>query len=98
MNEEGYSWPEAVLTLAVIMIVFYTLLPLATSMTVRLHLNKLEMYAAETALQGAIYFHAYGLIEGNRQFGGVNYHWVIEEQSVCVSYKLNEEKIVKCIQ
>ncbi|MCG7336367.1 hypothetical protein MHZ95_13950 [Sporosarcina sp. ACRSM] len=98
MNEEGYSWPEAILTLSVIMMVFYTLLPLATAMTIRLHLNKLEMYAAETALQGAISFHAYGLIEGSRQFEEVDYQWVIEGQAVCVSYLVNEEKKMKCVQ
>ncbi len=97
MNEEGYSWPEAVLTLSVIMVIFYTLLPVATAMTIRLHLSKLETYAAETALQGAIYFHAYGLMEGSRQFEEVDYHWVIEGQAVCVSYIVNEEKMTKCI-
>ena len=38
------------------------------------------MYAAETALQGAIYFQAYGLMEGDRQIDGVDYQWVIEGQ------------------
>lgn len=97
MNEKGFSWPEAILALSVIMVVFGTLLPLASAMTARLHMKKLEMYAAETALQGAIYFNAYGSTEGNRHFEGVDFQWVIEEKSVCVSYRLSEKNITKCV-
>ena len=64
MNEGGYSWPEAILTLTIVMIIFGTLLPLASSMTSKLQMKKAQMYAAETAFQGAIYFKAYGLMEG----------------------------------
>lgn len=52
MNEGGYSWSEAILTLMIVMTVFGTLLPLATTMTLKLQMKKSQMYAAETALQG----------------------------------------------
>ena len=64
MNEGGYSWPEAILTLTIVMVIFGTLLPLASTMTSKLQMKKMQMYAAETALQGAIYFKAYGLTGG----------------------------------
>ena len=56
MNEEGYSWPEAVLTLAVIMIVFVHSFPLATTMTSRLHLNKMECMQLKLRYKGLFIF------------------------------------------
>ena len=46
------------------MLVFGTLLPFASAITAQLQLKKLEMYAAETALQGAVYFKSHGLTVG----------------------------------
>ena len=43
--------------------------------------------------QGAIYFKAYGLMEGVRQVDGVDYDWTIDGQSVCVSYEVADEDI-----
>lgn len=97
MNEGGYSWPEAILTLTIVMVIFGTLLPLASTMSLKLQIKKSQMYAAETALQGAIYFKAYGLLEGVRQVDSVNYDWVIEGQSVCVSYNIVNQARRKCV-
>lgn len=97
MNEGGYSWPEAILTLTIVMVIFGTLLPLASTMSLKLQMKKSQMYAAETALQGAIYFKAYGLLEGVRQIDGVNYDWSIEGQSVCVSYSIADQDGRKCV-
>ena len=62
MNEEGYSWPEAILTLTIVIVIFGTLLPFASLVTSKLQMKKAHMYAAETAHRGAIYFSAYGLM------------------------------------
>ena len=97
MNEGGYSWPEAILTLTIVMVIFGTLLPLASTMSLKLQMKKSQMYAAETALQGAIYFKAYGLQEGVREVDGVNYKWSIEGQSVCVSYSIVNRAGRKCV-
>ncbi|WP_203246922.1 hypothetical protein [Sporosarcina beigongshangi] len=97
MNEGGYSWSEAILTLTIVMVIFGSLLPLATTMTSKLQMKKMQMYAAETALQGAIYFKAHGLTAGYRQVDEVDYHWSIEGQAVCVSYHMVEQPIRKCV-
>ncbi len=97
MNEGGYSWPEAVLTLTIVLVIFGTLLPLASTMSLKLQMKKTQMYAAETALQGAIYFKVHGLLEGGRQVDGVNYDWSIEGQSVCVSYSIVNRASRKCV-
>jgi hypothetical protein len=97
MNEGGYSWPEAVLTLTISIVIFGTLLPFATSVTSKLQLRKAQMYAAETAFQGAIYFSAYGLKEGVRRINDVDYEWTINGESVCVSYEIIDETFSKCV-
>jgi len=97
MNEGGYSWPEAILTLTIVMVIFGTLLPLASTMSLKLQMKKSQMYAAETALQGAIYFKAHGLLEGVREVDGVSYDWSIEGQSVCVSYNIVNQVHRKCV-
>lgn len=97
MNEGGYSWPEAILTLTIVIVIFGTLLPFATTVTSKLQIKKAQMYAAETALQGAIYFSSYGLREGVRQVEGVDYEWVINGQSVCVSYMIVDKAFSKCV-
>ncbi|WP_124071459.1 hypothetical protein [Filibacter tadaridae] len=79
------------------MVTFGTLLPFASTMTVNLQLKKAAMVAAETAYQGAITFSAYGLTEGTRQVKDVDYDWVIDEQSVCVSYTPFGEELSKCV-
>ena len=97
LNEGGYSWPEAILTLMIVMVIFGTLLPFASGITFKLQMKKMQMYASETALQGAINFQAYGLIEGSRLVDGVAYDWAIEGQSVCVVYRIVDEDIRKCV-
>ncbi|MFJ7933740.1 hypothetical protein [Sporosarcina sp. NPDC096371] len=97
LNEGGYSWPEAILTLVIVMVVFGTLLPFATVITSKLQMKKMQMYATETALQGAIYFQAYGLTEGTRQVDEVAYNWTVEGHSVCVQYRVVDEDIKKCV-
>ena len=97
MSEGGYSWPEAVLTLTIVIVIFGTLLPFSSIVTSKLQVKKAHMYAAETAYQGAIYFRAYGLMEGVRQVDGVDYDWTIDGQSVCVSYEIVEKVFNKCV-
>ena len=86
MNEKGYSWPEAILTLTILIVIFGTLLPLATKVATTLHNKKLSMYAGETAYQGAIYFSAYGFMEGVRFFDETQFDWIIKGKSICVTY------------
>lgn len=97
MNEGGYSWPEAILTLTIVMTIFGTLLPLASTLTSKLQMKKSQMYAAETVLQGAIYFKAYGWMEGGREIDGIAYDWLVEGQVVCVTYRVVEKDMRKCV-
>jgi hypothetical protein len=97
MNEGGYSWPETILTLTIVIVIFGTLLPLSTFVTSNLQLKKAAMHASETAFQGAIYFNAYGLLEGVRRIEEIDYKWSINGRAVCVSYEIVDKVFDKCV-
>ena len=97
MNQKGYSWPEAILTLTALMVIFGTLLPFATKMTSKLNDKKLAMHAAETAFHGTIAHHAYGKLSGVRQVEKMEYEWRIESDSICVSYRISSRVVTKCL-
>ena len=97
MDEKGYSWPEAILTLAVLIVIFGTLLPLATKMTTTLYRKELTMHAAETAYQGVITYGAYGVSAGRRSYEGTDFDWEITENSICVTYLAFDKVAEKCV-
>ena len=97
MDEKGYSWPEAVLTLTIIVVIFSTLLPLATKMTTTLHNKKIAMHAAETAYKGTIAYHAYGVREGEQSIEGIQFNWIVHGHSICVSYSPSTEVVTTCV-
>ncbi|WP_438310730.1 hypothetical protein [Sporosarcina sp. FA9] len=97
MNEKGYSWPEAMLTLTIVLIIFGTLLPLATKTTAAIHTKKQLMRAAETAYHGSILFKAYGIDSGTHTIDDLNYNWKIGGNFVCVSYLVIDKEEEKCL-
>lgn len=97
MNEKGSFWLESMLTLSVVVVIFGTLLPLATKVTSKLYERKLAMHAAETAYYGSILYRSYQLTEGTREIDGKYFDWVIEGQAICVVYEQSGEETAKCI-
>lgn len=97
MTEKGYSWPEAMLTLMITMMIFGTLLPFASSMTRKLDTKKIEMIAAEIALEGIIIYNSHALTTGNREVDQISYEWYYDGTVICVSYREFEKVSEKCI-
>jgi hypothetical protein len=97
VNENGYSWAEAILTLTIVVVIFGTLLPFVTKMASMLHEKKLGMYAAETAYQGTIAYDAYRIKEGIRQVESAKFEWLINGNSICVFYLSNDKVSQKCV-
>lgn len=97
MNEKGYSWPEAILTLGIMVVIFGSLLPFASVMIDKLNDKKLAMYAAETAMQATIVWRMHGVFEGNRIMDDVVFEWVIVEHGICVEYLSRDKVEKKCI-
>ncbi|MFS0689730.1 hypothetical protein AB1K89_10850 [Sporosarcina sp. 179-K 8C2 HS] len=98
INEKGYSWPEAMLSLVVITVIFGTLLPLYSHLSERLEMKKMAMHAAESAYHGAILYHAYGMMAGTNRIEKSVYQWSIDSEGICVTYHYIEREFVKCIE
>ncbi|MFC5603541.1 hypothetical protein [Sporosarcina koreensis] len=97
MNEKGYSWPESILSLVIITVIFGTLLPFYSHMSAHLEMKKLSMHAAESAYHGAIFYHAYGMLAGVNRIEKTVYNWSVESERICVTYHYIERELVKCI-
>ncbi|PIC65313.1 hypothetical protein CSV79_01440 [Sporosarcina sp. P13] len=87
MNEKGQSWPEAMLSLAIIMVIFSSLLPMAMKLTTSVVAKKHAMIAAQTSYQAAIYYRASGQTTGVRTHEDLDYHWTVNEEEICVLYE-----------
>ncbi|WP_025784743.1 hypothetical protein [Sporosarcina sp. D27] len=97
MNESGYSWPEAILTLTIMMVIFSTLLPLSFRMLSGLENKKHEMRAKETMYQGALLYTTYGISEGVRTEDGTEYEWTVVNDRLCVNYPTANNTEMICI-
>ncbi|MDW0108937.1 hypothetical protein [Sporosarcina aquimarina] len=96
MNESGYSWPETILTLTIMMVVFSTLLPLSFQMLAGLENKKQDMRAKETMYQAAILYTNYGITNGLRKEDAMEYSWFVDGERVCVKYLINNNKSEVC--
>lgn len=87
MDEKGQSWPEAMLSLVIVMVIFSSLLPMATRLTTSVLMKKNMMIAAETSFQAAIHYRTGGEMAGVRTHEGLDYHWTVLANEICVTYE-----------
>lgn len=97
MNESGISLVETLLTLAILMLLCGSLIPLHSHLNQTLHESKLELHASEVAYQGAQQVAAGGVKEGTLTIDGVLYHWEYQDSSICVTFPNVEGAKQKCI-
>ncbi|AXH99019.1 hypothetical protein DV702_04290 [Sporosarcina sp. PTS2304] len=97
MNEKGQSWPEAMLSLLIIMVIFSSLLPLATKLTTTVVAKKQSMVAAQTSYQAAIHYRARNQTSGVRTHEQLEYHWVVKMEEICVTYEGLQGFTSKCV-
>lgn len=96
-NERGHSWPEAMLSLLIIMLIFGSLLPLASALHAASVNKKQAASAAETAYQAAIHFKRSSQTAGSRIIEKAEYRWVVAERGICVNYETLRGEQMKCI-
>lgn len=96
-NEKGYSWPESILSLVVITVIFGTLLPFYSHMSAHLEMKRLGMHASESAYHGAVLYNAYGIEAGTNRIEKTLYNWSVGSEGICVTYPYMERELVKCI-
>ncbi|WP_040228739.1 hypothetical protein [Bhargavaea cecembensis] len=88
MNDErGYSWPEAMLSLIVVSVVWLLLIPAADRMTLKMDERRLAAQAASVAADAADAHLAYGESAGHHLIDGTRFDWWMERGGVCVSYR-----------
>lgn len=97
MNEKGQSWPEAMLSLVIIMVIFGSLLPLATTLTSSVTGKKQAMIAAQTTYQAAILNKSSGQATGSRTHEDLHYDWTVSADQICVAYEIQQVTNHKCV-
>lgn len=97
MNEKGQSWPEAMLSLVIIIVIFGSLLPLATTLTSSVTGKKQAMIAAETSYQAAIHYKSSGRTVGRRTHEELDYDWTVSNGEICVAYEVLQVANTKCV-
>jgi len=98
LNESGYSFVETILGVGILMILCTSLIPITYTMKTNLANKKMELVAAETAYEGLKQYLAIQVTEGTRTIEQVAYHWIVDEQQVCVEFQNLQEPRQKCIQ
>ncbi|ARD46807.1 hypothetical protein [Sporosarcina sp. P33] len=98
MDEKGQSWPEAMLALLIVMIIYGSLLPMASTMTSSISAKKQAMIAAETSYQAAIHFKTSGRTSGRRTYEEIHYDWSVDPGQICVAYEVLHAAASKCVK
>jgi len=98
LNESGYSFVETILSIGIFMLLCTSLLPISYTMKTNLSNKKLEVIAAETAYEGLKEYLQLGQQEGSKTIENVDFHWIFEEQEICVTFQNTREIRKKCIQ
>jgi len=97
LNESGYSFVETILSIGIFMLLCTSLLPISYTMKTNLSNKKLEVIAAETAYEGLKEYLHSRQQEGLKTIENVDFHWIFEEQEICVTFQNTREIRKKCI-
>ncbi|WP_143560444.1 MULTISPECIES: type II secretion system protein [unclassified Sporosarcina] len=97
MNEKGQSWPEAMLSLLVVMVIFGSLVPLADILTSSATEKKQAMIAAQTTYQAAILYKSSGQTTGHKTHEDLHYNWMVSDRQICVAYEIQQIEKHKCV-
>lgn len=98
MNETGYSFVETIVSVVILMVLCTTIIPLSYTMKTNLYNQKLEVIAAETAYEGLQHYRDLQQAKGVKTIEKVDYYWLFDGQSICVTFQNASEQRQKCIQ
>ena len=97
MNEQGISFVETILAVAILFLITTTLIPMTHQMRTTIYTKKLELHASEVALNGALIVEQYGEQYGIQEIDNVLYHWIYAQNSICVQYENDNQTYEKCV-
>jgi Tfp pilus assembly protein PilV len=95
-REQGFSFPESLLSLLIVYVIFTSLLPLMDRMAMNLEEEKLAAQAAFVASDAVDGHHLTGAIEGSRLIENVLFDWRMQGGGICVSYKATSGWQARC--
>ncbi|ATP41041.1 pilus assembly protein FimT [Solibacillus sp. R5-41] len=97
MNEQGFSFVEALLAVVILFFLSTSLVPLTYHMKQQLELQKRQAHAAEVAFNGALLQQRYGEWNGMQEIEGISYFWDFDTGTVCVTYSVDVEEHQLCV-
>ncbi|MCM3389931.1 hypothetical protein M3649_17575 [Ureibacillus chungkukjangi] len=97
MNCKGIAFVETLLTVAIILIIAGSLIPLSYQLKSSLYNQKLELHASETALDAAKQIKAQSKIAGSKTIELKEFHWTYDGEQICVQFENLSGEQVKCI-
>ena len=97
MNCRGIAFVETLLTLAIILVITGSLIPLSYQLKSTLYNQKLELYASETALEAAKQIKAQLRFSGVKTIEKNEYQWTYDGEQICVQFQNLSGEQVKCI-
>ena len=96
-NSRGFSLPETIVSLAVILLVATSLLPLLSNMTTNLE-EKRRKYLSTVVMNEAIKMYiTENILTGAMHIDKLKYTFAIDEKQICVKYEGMREEISNCV-
>ena len=96
-NERGFSWPEAITSLAILMLIATVLLPMVGQLSNSMEGKKRSYYASVVMHEAAKVFISTEERSGMMHIENIVYRYEISEKEVCVFYEGIREDESKCI-
>ena len=97
-RERGFSFPESLLSLLIVYVIFTSLFPVINRMMMNLEDQKLAVQAASVASDAADGHYFTGAAEGSQTIGNVVFDWRIQGGGICVSYKATSGWQSRCYE
>ncbi|WP_313893832.1 type II secretion system protein [Psychrobacillus sp.] len=92
-NSKGFSWPETVLSLSIILLIASTLLPLLSNMTVLLEDKKRKYHSSLVVQEATKMYISAGTVSGTMKIDQLDYSFIVQMDDICVHYEgVREEK------
>lgn len=96
-NNNGFSWPETILSLSITFIIATTLLPLLHNITVQLEEKKRKYHASIVMHEATKMFITENISTGSMHIEKVAYMFTIDDESICVNYEGVREEKTSCL-
>ncbi|QCR32843.1 hypothetical protein [Lysinibacillus sp. SGAir0095] len=97
MNCRGIAFVETLLSVAIVLIITSSLLPLSYRLKTTLYNEKVELHASETALEAVKLIRESLTLTGTKTIEGNDYQWKFDGDQICVQFKNLSGEQVKCI-